>query len=358
MPRWVPRAIILFFVVQLFYQFTLSALVSLRGFLLTVLVSLFLSFAIEPAVNSLSRRGMRRGPATGLVFLILVIVIGIFMFAIASLVVDQVAKLGDNSPAYVERAQNFINDKFDVNINTDSLREQLDNSDSTVRKALDQLAGNAVSIGTSAIGIVFQMLTIALFTFYFVADAPRLRRSLLRRLPPERQTVVLNTWELAIEKTGGYIYSRGLLALVSGFCHWMFLEMMGVPYAVALGVWVGIISQFIPVVGTYIAGTLPVAIALIQDPKKAAIVLTFIVIYQQIENYLLAPRITAKTMNMHPAVAFASVIIGGSVFGPVGALLSLPAAAMIQAFASLYLAEHVVIDSPMTAEPASKRKKN
>lgn len=358
MPGWVPRAIILFFVVQLVYQFSLSALVSLRGFLLTVLVSLFLSFAIEPAVNALERRGMKRGLGTALVFVILLIIVSIFMFAVASLVIDQVASLTKNAPDYVERAQNFINHRFHTKINTDSLRRQLNNSESPIRKALNNLAGNAFSIGSSAVGIIFQFLTIGLFTFYFVADAPKLRRSLLRRLPAARQAVVLNTWELAIEKTGGYIYSRALLALISGFSHAIFFEIIGLHYAVALGVFVGIVSQFIPVVGTYIAGALPLIIALIQDPGKALIVLIFVVIYQQIENYLFAPRITAKTMDMHPAVAFASVIIGGSIFGPIGALLSLPAAAMIQAFVSLYLEEHEIIDSPMTTNRDSKPKKN
>lgn len=358
MPKWMPRAILFFFGAQLLYQFTLSALVSLRGFILTIVVSLFLSFAIEPAVNSLAKRGMRRGLATALVFFGFVFISGIFIFAIASLVIDQVAKLSNDAPQYLDRAQNFFNDTFNTKINTGDLRDQLDNPDSPIRKALNNLATNAVDIGSSAVGIVFQLLTISLFTFYFVADAPKLRRSLLRRLPPERQTVVLRTWELAIEKTGGYIYSRALLALISGLAHWVFFEIIDVPYAVALGVWVGIISQFIPVIGTYIAGVLPVMIALIQSPKEALLVLAFVVVYQQIENYLFAPRITAKTMNMHPAVAFASVIIGGSVFGPIGALLSLPAAAMIQAFATLYLAEHEIIDSPMTAEPTPKRKKN
>ncbi len=358
MPGWVPRAILLFFAAQLLYQFTFSALVSLRGFLLTILVSLFLSFAIEPAVNALERRGMRRGFATALVFFTLLVVAAIFMFAIASLVIDQAAKISDNAPHYVERAQNYINDRFHTKIDTESLRKQLDNADSPIRKALNNLAGNAVSIGSSAVGIIFQLLTISLFTFYLVADAPKLRRSLLRRLPPARQTILLRTWELAIEKTGGYIYSRALLALLSGISHWLLFEIIGVPYAVALGVWVGLVSQFIPVVGTYIAGVLPVGIALIQDPKLAIGVLIFIVVYQQIENIIFAPRITARTMNMHPAVAFASVIIGGSIAGPVGAILSLPAAAMIQAFATLYLAEHAVIDSPMTSEPMPKRKKN
>jgi predicted PurR-regulated permease PerM len=292
------------------------------------------------------------------VFLILILIVSIFMIAIASLVVDQVNHLSNNAPKYVERVQNYVNDHFHTRLNTEELRKQLNKSDSPIRRALNNLASNAVDIGTSAIAIIFQILTIGLFTFYFVADAPKLRRSVLRRFAPERQKVILHTWELAIEKTGGYIYSRALLALLSGIAHWLVLQIIGVPYAVALGVWVGFISQFIPVVGTYFAGALPIAIAAIADPQKAIIVLVFVIIYQQIENYLFAPRITARTMDMHPAVAFGAVIIGGSIFGPIGALLSLPAAAMIQAFASLYLAEHEIIESPMTAEPTRKSKKN
>lgn len=359
MPKWVPKAIILFFVIQLLYQFTYSALISLRSFVLTVLVSLFLSFAIEPAVNALAKRGWRRGPATALVFLVLIALLAIFVIAIASLVIDQAAKLSNHAPDYVESGQNFINDTFRTNIDTEALRNQLENSDSPIRKALNNLASNAVDIGTSAIGILFQLLTIGLFTFYFVVDAPKLRRAVLRRLPPERQTIFLNTWELAVEKTGSYIYSRAVLAIISGFTHWLVLSLLGVPYAAALAVWVGLFSQFIPVVGTYIAGVLPVAIGLIQDVKTGIFVLILVVVYQQIENYLLAPRITAKTMDMHPAVAFGAVIIGGTVFGPIGALLSIPAAAMIQAFATLYLDDHAIIETAnISSKPRNKQKKN
>ncbi len=357
MPKWVPRAILLFFLGQLLFQFTINALSSLTGFFTTIMISIFLSLAIEPAVNSLSKRGMKRGLATGLVFTGLVVVTSIFLYAIASLVVDQLARLVESTPRYIEQTQDYLNDRFNADINTDSLIAQIDRADSPARKALDNLASNAFTVGTSIIGLIFQMLTISLFTFYLVADAPKLRRSLLRRLPTQRQEFVLQTWELAIQKTGGYIYSRGLLSLISGFLHWIFFESIGLPYAVALAVWVGFVSQFIPIVGTYLAGILPLFIALGQDPKDALFVLIAIVVYQQIENYIFAPRITAKTMDMHPAVAFGAVIVGGSIFGPVGVLLSLPAAAMIQALAILYLQEHEVIESDLTAEPTKKPKK-
>ncbi len=200
------------------------------------------------------------------------------------------------------------------------------------------------------------MFTIALFTFYLVADAPKLRRALLRRLPTKKQEVVLNTWELAIDKTGGYIYSRTLLAVLSGISHYIFFIIFDVKYALALAVWVGFVSQFIPVIGTYIAGILPILIGFTRSPSAALWIFVFVFVYQQVENYLFAPRITARTMNMHPAVAFGAVIVGGSIFGTVGALLSLPAVAMLQAILSTHLGEHEIIDSPMTKEPIKRRK--
>jgi predicted PurR-regulated permease PerM len=108
------------------------------------------------------------------------------------------------------------------------------------------------------------------------------------------------------------------------------------------------------VVGTYIAGALPVLLALIDSPLKAVVVLGFVVLYQQVENYLFAPRITARTMELHPAVAFGAALAGGAVIGPVGAILALPAAAMVQALVSDWGVRHDVIDSPLTRLPEKK----
>jgi len=198
---------------------------------------------------------------------------------------------------------------------------------------------------------VFQFFTILLFTFYLVADGPRFRRTVCSFLRPDRQREVIANWEIAIQKTGGYLYSRLLLGLLSAFFHYIAFVVIGVPYAIALAVFVGLVSQFVPVVGTYIAGAFPALIALAVDPVSAIWVVVFAFAYQQVENYLFAPRITARTMSLHPAVAFGSVIAGGGLFGPVGALLALPAAAVLQAVGSTYIDRHEVIDTHMTAEP-------
>jgi predicted PurR-regulated permease PerM len=165
------------------------------------------------------------------------------------------------------------------------------------------VAAAAVGLSTTLVGLVLQGFTIGLFTFYLVADGPRLRRTVCSVLPPGRQQVALRVWELAIESTGGYVYSRVLLAACSAVATTLFLTLTGVPYPLALGLWVGLVSQFVPSVGTYLAGALPVLIALLNQPLDAVWVLAFIVVYQQFENMVLSPRITSRTMALHPAVA-------------------------------------------------------
>jgi predicted PurR-regulated permease PerM len=188
---------------------------------------------------------------------------------------------------------------------------------------------------------------VLLFAFYLCADGPRVRRGLLSMLPPHRQREATRAWEIAIDKTGGYIYSRLLLGLISGLSHYFVLRVLGVPFALALALWIGLVSQLVPTVGTYLAAALPIIVALVTDPTDALILLIFIVIYQQIENYLLAPRITAHTLDIHPAVAFGSVIAGAAVLGGVGALLAIPFTAIVQTFVGTYIQRYEVEEHPL-----------
>jgi predicted PurR-regulated permease PerM len=164
----------------------------------------------------------------------------------------------------------------------------------------------------------------------------------------------------AIDKTGGFLYSRALLAGLSALFHWIAFTAIGVQAPVALALWVGIISQFIPVVGTYIAGVLPVLVTLVNpgtSPLRAVVVFAFIAIYQQLENYLFAPRVTARTMELHAAIAFGSALAGAAVLGPIGAVLALPFAAMVQAVASDIGQRHEVIDNPLVTVQAVERRR-
>jgi predicted PurR-regulated permease PerM len=354
MPKWVPRAIALFFVGVVGLVVAHWLLGRLKDLLIIILISLFVSFALEPAVNRLAARGWRRGTATALVFVVFTVLVLLFLGALGKLVADEVSNLVDNAPQYLDDAERWINDTFDVQIEGDDLQAQLTDENGPIRNFATQAAGNVLGLSASVLGVIFQMLTVALFTFYLVADGPRFRRALCSFLRPDRQRVVLETWEIAIDKTGGYIYSRGLLGLLSGVAHWIAFEIIGVPYAIALAVFVGIVSQFVPVIGTYLAAAFPAFIALVNDPIDAVWVVAFAVLYQQIENYLFAPRITARTMDLHPAVAFGSVLVGVGLIGGIGALLALPFSAVIQAVGSTYIERHDVMETAMTAQPAAR----
>jgi len=321
---------------------------------LLLLVSLFLSLAIEPGVNRLAARGWRRGTATTVILLGVLVAFIVFLVAIGALVGQQVADLLGNSEKYVNRTVNFLNDTFGSHINADSVIKSINDEDGAVQRFIKSQQSKVLDISVTALGLIVQALSIVLFTFYLVADGPKLRRAICSRLRADRQRKVLDTWELAIDKTGGYLYSRALLAGLSAFFHWVMLQALGTQAPVALALWVGVISQFLPVVGTYIAGALPVLVTFIDSPPKALVVLIFVVVYQQLENYLFLPRITARTMDLHPAVAFGSAIAGGAVLGAVGAVLAIPGAAMIQALLSATGERHEVIHSNLTSLPTRR----
>ena len=348
MPPWIPRAIAMLVGSVVGVLVVAWMVERLRTLLIMILVSLFLSFALEPAVNWLHRRGMRRGGATLLVFVIVTAALMGFLFAVGTVMSDQVVRLVDEAPGYIRDAQAWLADRG-VDVNVDELLAEFQAGGAAASFAQD-LAGNLIDVGATVIGLLFQLLTIGLFTFYLTADGPRLRRTICSVLSPERQVEVLHVWDVAISKTGGYIYSRALLSALSFVFHWVVFALIGVPSPLPLALWVAVVSQFVPVVGTYIAGIVPGLIALLDEPIMAVWVIAAIVVYQQVENYLFAPRVTAQTMEMHPAVAFGAVIAGTGVLGVVGALLALPAAATIQAFVSGYVQRHELVESGLLTE--------
>jgi predicted PurR-regulated permease PerM len=357
MPGWVPRAIVLAGLGYIGLDLARWLWSRLESLAVMLLVSLFLALALEPAVNALEqKRGWRRGTATGAVMAVLVAAVALFTFAIGTLLFNQVSNLIDDAPHYIERAEHFVNDRFGTDIDSDELVNELTRADGPARRIAQSLAGNALDITTTVLSLLFEAFSVLLFAFYLVADGPRLRRTICSFLPPEHQREVLRAWEVAISKTGGYLYSRALLGALSAMATWVTLVLLDVPYGLALALWVGIVSQFVPVIGTYLAGALPVLIALADDPITAVWVLIFIVVYQQIENYLFAPRVTARTMSLHPAVAFGAVIAGAALLGGVGAVLALPLAASGQAFATTYIRRHEVVESNLTTITEHVRK--
>lgn len=342
---WLPRVAMATLVALTVVSVATWVFSSTTGFLVTLLISVFVAFALLPAVEMLSRQGWRRGPATGVVMLAGVIFGVLFLFALTQIVVNEVVRLAAEAPGYVEQISTWVEDTFGVDANVDQLIGQLTEDRDRLTELASDAVGGILGLATTTLGLVFQALTIALFVFYILADLPRLREAMLRRFQPEQQEHIDAVTTITIDKVGGYVYSRLLLAVLSAVYHFAVFQTIGLPYSFALAAWVGLVSQFVPTIGTYLAGVLPLLIAVLESPIDAVWVLIAVIAYQQIENYLIAPRVTRNTMNLHPAVSFGAVIIGASLLGGVGALIALPAAAVAAALVSTYGEHYEVIRS-------------
>jgi predicted PurR-regulated permease PerM len=325
---------------------------NLREFFEIILLSLFLSFAIEPGVNWLARHGWKRGLATGAIFVAVAATLTLVFLLVVPAVIHELEKLLNDLPELLSGVIQKLNKWLGTHFSAEDLEATLQQYRVDLAQYLASLADNVLGVAGGFVAALFKWSTIAFFTFYLVADAPRLRRAVCSRLRPERQHEVTFIWETAIQQTGGYFYSRLLLAIVNGSLTYLVLRLLHVPFASALAVFVGLVAAFIPTVGTYIAGAVPVFIALLTDPLDAVWLIVWFVIYQQLENIWLSPRLTAKTMALHPAIAFGAAFIGGAIGGIVAAFLALPAAGVIQAAIQTYTQRYEVLESDLVSGPA------
>ena len=326
--------------------------------LFIVFVSLFVAVAVEPPVHYLTKRGWKRGAAAGIVFLVAFLLIVAFVLALAPLLIDQMNQLVDRMPGYVQGFVDFLDNSLGIDLSAETEAGVEDEANAIAQ----WIAGNAggivggiVGIGAAIGSTFFFATTVGLFSFYMVAELPKLQRTVLSFMPGHRQREALHVWDVAVEKMGGYIYSRLILAFIGGLLTAIFLSIMDVPFALSLGMWVGVLSQFIPVVGTYLAAILPAIVALSSPGgiRTMIWVLIFFVAYQQIENMIISPRITRRTMSIHPAVSIAAIIVGGNLMGVMGVILALPMTGIIQSLISESGRRHdVILDRPKEPVPA------
>lgn len=326
-------------------------LIELRQLLYMIFVALFISVALEPAVQYLDKRGWRRGVATGVVFLAVTVLVGALLASIVPVVISQAAALVSDLPDYVAAVEEQLGEWLEIDLLAPEAEREVSGAGSLLERVGTGVAGGLVGLGTTVIGATFQALTITLFAFYMIAEGPKLRRTVFSFVPADRQRETLRIWEIAVEKTGGYVYSRLILAAVSAAFTTGLLLVLDVDFALALGIWVGVLGQFVPVVGTYLGAVLPILVALADDPLNAVWVAVGLIAYQQLENLLLGPKITSRTMSIHPAVSVAAIIVGGTLMGASGVVLALPVSAIVQAVISTTIERHQVIDEAATEEP-------
>jgi predicted PurR-regulated permease PerM len=316
---------------------------TLVGYLITAAL---LALALEPAVIWLhEKHRWRRGSATGLLLLGTFLVVIFFAVALTAVVAREANQVVQQLPSYVDKLNAFTQENFDTTVISASQRADAANATTHIKDYLDEHTEDIVGGLASVLSGIFTLFTIGLFTFYLTADGPKVRRTLLSRMPPERQRRALFAWETAIEKVGGYLYSRLLLAVINGGLMFLTLKIVGAPYALPLALFAGLVAEFIPIVGTYVAGVLPVVVVLAENgPIPALVVVGEILVYQQVENYYLSPRISAKTIELNAGIAFGAAMAGGAVGGFIGAFFALPIAATIQTFLSTYSRTYEVPD--------------
>lgn len=335
-PPWLRRGVTFVLVAVAGFQVAQWLFHSLEGFLGVLFLAWLFAISIEPVVDWLEQRGMRRGLATGTVLLGLAVALVAFVGVFGALLVDQVAQLLRALPDVVTNVVDWANQTLGTTFQAADISDSLQLSSDRIEQLARELTPGVFGLLSSLVSLVFQGFTLLLFAFYMSAEGPQLRRTVSRWFPPRHQRVIYTVWEIAVNKTGGYVVSRLALAALSAALTGVFLLLLGVPYWLPLAIWTGVVSQFIPTLGTYLAIAVPAVVALSAQPRDALWVVLFGVVYQQVENYLFAPRITARTVSIHPAVAFGAVIVGAALFGPLGALVSIPVVAAVQAVIETY----------------------
>jgi len=303
----------------------------------TVLMSWFAAIAMAPAVDRLSRR-MRRGVATMLVMLAFALAALAFIAAFGTLLADQLAELIERVPDLVDSAFSWVNSRFGTTFSKDQILSSIGGEG-----GLD-FAGIASNVGSNLLGIlgsvlgsIFGLFTFALFTFYLSAQMPTLQRWVASLFPPKAQGVVEDVWRLTAQKTGGYVGARVVLGAINSFTSGIVFFLIGMPYWLPLALWTGIVAQFVPTIGTYIAIVLPVLVGLLSpSPWIGVAALVWGLLYQQVENLTIEPKISAKAVDVNPAVAFGAVLLGAALFGVAGAFLAVPVSAMLLALLDIY----------------------
>lgn len=313
------------------------------GVIFTVLMSWFAAIAMAPAVDRLARH-MPRGLATLVTMLAVLLAGALFVLAFGSLLVDQIGQVIAALPALIDNTLKWINETFGLTLDIEQIKQSMNITSEKATALAAQLGTQALSIIGSALGAVFSLFTFGLFTFYLSADGRRLRRWVAALFPARAQGVVVNVWDITAAKTGGYIGARVVLAVINSVTTGIVFLAIGMPYWLALAIWTGVVAQFVPTIGTYIAIILPVIVGLLSPtPWVGVAALVWALLYQQVENLTIEPKISAKAVNVHPAVAFGSVMLGAALFGVAGAFLAVPVTAMLLALLDIYVKRHELI---------------
>jgi len=303
-----------------------QALLGIGSVLMLVVVSFFLAAGLNPAVEWLERHGLRRSIACALVIVAALGTLALFLVAIVPVITDQVAKITENAPLWLDRLQENdqvqqLNEEYDV---VDKIRDFVTDGD-----FVSTLFGGALGFGLRIVSALFNAFIIIVLTLYFLASLKTTTHALYRLAPASRRARVESLGDKVIRDIGGYVSGAFIVALCAGFSSLLFLWFTEVrEYAVALAFVVAVLDV-IPMIGATIGAVVVTSIAFATDVKSGIACVIFYVLYQQIENYVIYPRVMAKSVDLPGAVIVIAALVGAGLLGVVGALLAIPTAAAI-----------------------------
>ena len=355
-PDWWGRGLLYAAIAVFLSVFVWQSWAKVSFIVFDVVIAIFLALAIEPLIIRLVRHGWRRGVAAGVSLAGLLVIIVALLGLFGNMFVQQVISMVSGLPELYDQIAAVVAQYTTFNLpKIESLGAEILKNLQT--SWVTDFAGQALNTTLGLFSFLLNLITIIMVTFYISAAGPRMRRAMCQWLGEETQRRFLLGWTIVQEQISGFLFSRTILAAINAVCMVVFLEIIHVPYWLPLALFCGITSQFIPTIGTYIGGALPIVFAWGSNGLGPAVaVLIFIIVYQQIENTILSPKISQRTMNLNPAIAFLAVLVLGAIFGALGAFLALPVTASLQAVFKVYTKRYELVDSPLMFDPKPVKK--
>jgi predicted PurR-regulated permease PerM len=300
-----------------------------RQVLTWILVAIFLALALNPAVEALQRRGLRRGIAAAVTFLIAigVIVAGGSLFI--PTLVDEATGFANNLPEYVRDVSEGrgplgrLSERYELE---ERVRQAVEDGDAA---SVLGISGTAIAVTQSVLTFIVAVVTITFLTFFMLLEGPKWMERFYA-LFPERSREKWQGIGYEIYRTvGGYVTGNLLISIIAGVASTIVLLIMDVPYAVALGLVVALLD-LIPLAGATLAAIIVSTVAFLTSIPAGIVVLIFFVVYQQVENHVLQPVVYSRTVQLSPLAILVSVLIGAKIAGVLGALAAIPVAGTIQ----------------------------
>jgi len=308
---------------------SISVLIFLRvkSLIFDLFVAVVLAALAEPVVYRLSKKINRRASAMIAVSLIL-LVIGATIFSIIPIMVQELYFLSSQIPTYFDNFINYLNvEGFAVSSQSLDLESQFN---SLIKDYGSTVGSSVVFAGQGLLRTLGHIFVIFFFTYYLISEGDGWRIKLKESLPDSVSTSIDQVWTIGVSKAGGFIVAKVILGVLASIVLSVSFLIIGLPSPIALGVAAGILSQLIPVVGTFLGGLVPFIASISLGTTAMIATVLVLLIYQVVENYFVSPRVTKSTMEIHPAIAVFSTLFGAYTLGGVGAILALPVAATVQ----------------------------